>query len=201
MKKFIFVIMMFLLGIAAAACGSEQGADTKAQPVAKSTAAAPVATTSGDKKILIAYFSRSGTTENVAKLIQEQVGGDMFKVETVQPYPSAYRETTEVAKAERDNNARPAIKEPLPDISKYDVIFIGYPIWWHDMPMAMYTFMEKYNFSGKTVIPFCTSGGSSLDESLPGFNKATSGAQILEGLTANRPADIEPWLTKIGMKK
>ena len=197
MKKLILFVMMLVLGIATAACGSGQTESSASAPAAKSAAPAPKA----DKKILIAYFSKSGTTESIAHLLQQQTGGDLFKIETVQPYPSAYRETTEVAKAEREGNARPAIKEPLPDISKYDVVMIGYPIWWHDMPMAVYTFMEKYNFSGKTVVPFCTSGGSDLAESLPGFNKSAKGAQILEGLTANRPADLDPWLVKIGLKK
>lgn len=195
MKKLAFFTLMALMSFFVTACGGKQTA-----PQTKAVAPAAISQEVQDQKILIAYFSRSGTTENIAHVIQRQVGGDLFQIETVQAYPSAYRETTEVAKAEREENKRPAIKQPLPDLTGYDVIFIGYPIWWHTAPMAVFTFMESYDLSGKTIIPFCTSGGSEIEESLPDIKKLTEKATLLEGLTANQSSDVAPWLTKIGLK-
>lgn len=191
MKKITAVLSVIFMCILLAACGTTGAA-------VNNTNTHAIPDTLNSKKVLIAYFSRTGTTENIAELIRQKTSGDIFKIEAVNAYPSSYKETTEVAKKEKDNNIHPDIKMPVPDIKNYDVIFIGYPIWWHDAPMAIYTFMEKYDFSGKIIIPFCTSGGSDIEESMPGIISAAGSGKVFPGFTANRPADVEKWLETLG---
>ncbi len=193
MRKFLFFLMAALLILAVAGCGSEAAAPSK-EEVKTTVEETP-------KKILIAYFSHSGHTERIARQIQAQTGGDIFHIETVRAYPEEYHACTEAAKAEKENNARPELKRAVENMATYDVIFIGYPIWWHTAPMAVYSFLESYDLSGKTVIPFCTSGGSDLDESMPAIRQLCAKATLLEGLTANNAADVAPWLQKIGFGK
>lgn len=111
-------------------------------------------------KNLIVYFSASGNIEKFAKEIQELVGGDIFKIEPVKEYPTEYESLAEYAKMERDRNLRPEIKDSIDDISKYDTIFIGYPMWWYTFPQIIRTFLDTYDLSGKTIIPFNTHEGS-----------------------------------------
>ena len=121
--------------------------------------------------VLITYFSRAGENYNVgvvergntdllAEIVAEETGGELFRIETVKEYPSAYDEMLTVATEERTNKERPELKTSIENFDTYDVIFVGYPIWWGDMPMAMYTFLESYDWNGKTVIPFNTHEGS-----------------------------------------
>ena len=121
-----------------------------------------------EEKILIAYFSRDGenyevgniskgNTKIVAEMIFDKVGGEIFEIKPAKNYPENYRECTEVAKIEKEKNLRPEYLGEVENFSDYDVIFLGYPIWWSDMPMIIYNFLEKNNFSGKKIIPFCTS--------------------------------------------
>ncbi|HTP04322.1 MAG TPA: flavodoxin [Nitrospirota bacterium] len=149
-----------------------------------------------NEKCLIAYFSRKGqnyvsgkivelkvgNTEIVANMIQKKTGGDMFYMETVTAYPKDYTETTEVAKNELRTKARPELKNKVKNIGAYDVIFLGYPNWWGTPPMAVFTFLESYDFSGKTIIPFCTHEGSGLGHSEKEIAKACPKATILAGL-------------------
>ena len=113
-----------------------------------------------DNKILVAYFSWSGNTQYVAEQIAKQTGGTLFRIEPVKPYvkpyPTEYTPCTEVAKKEKEDNARPAIKNKVEDWDSYDTVFIGCPVWWWTAPMIINTFTESYDFKGKTVIPFCT---------------------------------------------
>ena len=175
MKKITAVLSVIFMCILLVACGTTGAA-------VNNTNTHAISDTLNSKKVLIAYFSRTGTTENIAELIRQKTSGDIFKIETVNAYSSSYKETTEVAKKEKDNNIHPDIKMPVPDIKNYDVIFIGYPIWWHDAPMAIYTFMEKYDFSGKIIIPFCTSGGSDIEESMPGIISAAVQEKFFQDL-------------------
>ena len=130
-------------------------------------------------KILIAYYSRKGenywdgkvknldkgNTEIVAEMIADLTGGDLFEVDTLQPYPENYTKCTEVALEELKAKARPLLKSYPGGMDNYDTIFVGYPNWWGTMPMAMFTFLEHYDLSGKTIIPFCTNEGSGLGSS------------------------------------
>ena len=153
------------------------------------------------RKVLIAYFSRAGENYSVGYLkegntavmagyIHERLSGaDLFRIEPVVPYPDKYQECTEVAKKEQRENARPAVKTHIADISKYDVIYIGYPIWWGTMPQIMLTFLEECNLSGKTIIPFCTHEGSGFGNSVNDLKKKCPKSTFLDGL-AVRGSDI-----------
>lgn len=198
MKKILCALMMAVLALGITACGgaAEQSAPA---PTAKTETAAPAA--DGGKKILVAYFSHTGNTENVAQLIQSKTGADIFKIETATPYPSVYRETTELAKQEKTDNARPALKNKVENMAQYDVVFVGYPIWWYTAPMAVATFADSYDFSGKTVITFCTSGGSPISDSTPDINKWFKGANVIEGIRAypDDTAATEKWLAGLNL--
>ncbi len=145
-----------------------------------------------ESNILIAYFSRAGenysvgviekgNTEIIAEMIADQTGGELFKIERDTPYPESYDECTDEASREQTENARPALAADLESIDDYDIIFVGYPIWWGDMPMPVYTFLESHDFSGKTVIPFCTHEGSGLSSTVSSIEDVT-GATVLDGL-------------------
>ena len=152
-------------------------------------------------KILIAYFSWGGNTETVADYIAQLTQGDLFKIEPVNPYPTSYTPCTEVALEERDTNARPALKDKVENWNDYDVIFIGCPVWWHEAPMIIHTFAESYDFSGKTVVPFCTYASTYRDETLAKIVEITPAATHLEGFGArNRnTSGISEWLNRIGI--
>ena len=173
--------------------------------------------TSDGTNILVAYFSRAdenysvgtievGNTQILAEYIVDEVGADSFHIETVTPYPADYDECCDVAKQELNDKARPEITSSV-DMEQYDIVFLGYPIWWGDMPMAVYTFMESYDWSGKVVIPFCTHEGSGLSETDSSIASVT-GAQVLtaidmRGSTAQALNDdtkqtVRTWLDDLG---
>ena len=147
-------------------------------------------------KILIVYYSRKGenywngsikllakgNTERVAEFIRDAVGGDLFEVDTVQPYDKDYYKCIEEAKQELQDNARPEIKAYPDNFEEYDTIFVGYPNWWGTMPMCMFTLLEKFDMNGKTVIPFCTNEGSGMGTSEHDLKKICKGAILKKGL-------------------
>jgi flavodoxin len=173
----------------------------------------------GHPKSLIAYFSRKGNnyvggrivnltignTEVVAHMIQELTGGDLLRIDTVKDYPSDYEETTDVARQELRQNARPEIRGRVENMGEYVVILLGYPNWWGSMPMAVYTFLEAYDVSGKTIIPFCTHEGSGMGHSESDIKKLCPNATVLKGLaitggsvqTAGK--EIAAWLRELGV--
>lgn len=172
-------------------------------------------------KSLIACYSRKGknyfngkitdlpvgNTEVVARKIATIIRGDLFHIEAVKPYPDDYDESTEVARIELGENARPELTATVPDFDAYDVICLGYPIWWGVMPMPVLTFLESYDFSGKTIAPFCTHEGSGLGMSERYIRQACPKARILPGLAIvghlREKADksVEDWLKKTGLAK
>lgn len=192
MKKISLLTMTLLLGFTMAACGGT-GKNVSAE--------APKPAGKENQRILIAYFSWGGNTERTAKAIQSLVGGDLFRIVPVKEYPKDYTKCVEVAKEEKAAKARPEIKGPLPDLKNYDVIFVGYPIWISVAPMPVYTFMEACDFTGKTVVPFCTAGGSGIEGSIHDMEKMAAKGKVLKGLKANNPADISPWLKDLGFMK
>lgn len=199
MKKFLCALMMAVLALGITACGgaAEQSAPA---PAAKTQTAAPAA--DGSKKILVAYFSHTGNTEKVAQLIQSKTGADIFKIETAAPYPSVYRRNNGTGKAGKSRQRpAPALKNKVENMAQYDVVFVGFPIWWHTAPMAVATFADGYDFSGKTVITFCTSGGSPISESTPDINKWFKGANVIEGIRAypDDTAATEKWLAGLNL--
>lgn len=162
-------------------------------------------TSSGDSKILVAYFSWGGTTQRMAQEIVRQTGTDIFRIEPVVPYPTDYTECTEVAQEEKNNNARPAIADEVENWEQYDTVFIGCPVWWWTTPMIICTFTESYDFEGKTVVPFCTYASTYRDETLARIVELTPNADHLtgEGLTSGRinEQNISSWLKEIGVIK
>jgi flavodoxin len=155
-----------------------------------------------NRKILIAYFSWGGNTQQVAENIAKRTGGTLFRIETVHPYPTEYIPCTEVAKKERDNGIRPELKATVEDMEQYDTIFVGCPVWWHTAPMAVISFLESknYNFAGKTIIPFCTYGATYRDETLAKIVEFTPDSKHLKGFgTPDKNADVKPWLEEINI--
>lgn len=145
-----------------------------------------------EKKSLVAFFSRAdenyavgyiekGNTHIVAEMIAAETGADLFHIETQKPYPADYNQCIDVAKREKESNARPAIKGDV-RVEDYEVIYLGYPNWWGEMPMAVYTFIEKHDWQGKTVVPFCTHEGSGLSGTERRVQSACEGAKVLKGL-------------------
>lgn len=154
-------------------------------------------------KILIAYFSQTGTTKSVAKKIQKLTGGDLIRIREKDKYPKDYDKITSRAKKELNRNARPKITSVVGNMKSYDIVFIGYPIWWHSTPKVIDTFLKKNNLKNKTVIPFCTSGGSDISESIPVFKKLCKNSKLLTGYTADSGStgEIRNWLKNIGILK
>ena len=166
-------------------------------------------TTSLDSsKVLVVYFSQSGNTQKLAKLISDRVGGDFVRIETVQTYPTEYNELADFAKNERDNNIKPELKDLGINIDDYDTIFIGYPIWWYQMPMPMYTFFDTYNFDGKTIVPFNTHEGSGNGGTYDDIAELEPKATVLEGLPIrggdmanDQSSKVDNWLKELGFNK
>jgi len=145
------------------------------------------------KKVLVAFFSKTGdnygvgsikvgNTHKVAQEIARQTNGTLFEIEPVKPYPDAYKACKDVAEEEFKNNARPKIKGYVEDMEEYDTIYLGFPIWWGDAPMPVYTFLEKYNFNGKQIYPFATHEGSVMGHSESALKKALPKSTVHKGL-------------------
>lgn len=151
------------------------------------------AQTPRERNILVAYFSWSGNSEEMASYIAEQTGGDLLEIQPETPYPEDYNECGDVALEERDSNARPAIADLPESIDEYDTILIGYPIWWHTAPMIIGTFLESYDLNGKEVFPFTQSASmdtEQFDNSIEFVRDNSAGATVNDGLFA-RPSDTE----------
>ena len=146
--------------------------------------------------VLIAFYSRAGenyfggayrrltvgNTERVAKLLAELTGGALYKIEQAQPYSDEYQTCIAEARADLQRNARPEVLNRPDDLDTYDEIYLGYPNYWGTMPMAVYTFLEQYDFTGKTIHPFCTQEGSGLSHTVQDTQKAALGAAVTKGL-------------------
>lgn len=157
--------------------------------------------TAGDNRILITYFSHTNTTERAANAIQRQTGGSMFEIQPADAYPDSYSATTERAQREINAGTLPLLAGDMENFEDYTTIFVGYPIWWGTTPPVVNTFLNSHDFSGKTVIPFCTSGGSGISGSLGNVSRYCTGANILRGrdLTGSSDDSIQSWLREIGI--
>lgn len=150
------------------------------------------------KKVLVVYFSWGGTTKKVAEEIVRITGVDIYRIEPAVPYPTEYTPCTEVAKEERDNDARPAIKNKVENWNDYDIVFIGCPVWWHTAPMIISTFAESYDFKGKTVVPFCTYASTYRDETLQKIVDLTPDAIHLTGFgSTGSTSRVANWIEQI----
>ena len=173
-------------------------------------------------KILVAYFSRTGeeygvgnitkgNTAIVAEIISQKLGADLFEIKTVKSYPVSYDECTKVASREKAQKARPELATRVDNFSDYDIIFVGSPVWYSDAPMAVYNFLESYDFSGKKIIPFVTHAGSGLGDIPQRFSLACPNSKILQGFaiygtTAQKnfsetESKVSDWLKKINFLK
>jgi flavodoxin len=156
---------------------------------------------------LVAYFSHSGNTREIAGQIRAEVGGDEFEIQSEKPYSTDYDAVVKQAKQELESDLRPRLKVEMDDAGAYDTVFIGYPNWWGTIPRPVATFLTEYDLSGKTVVPFCTHEGSRLGQSVRDIRKLCPGSNVLEGLAVRggevRKArqDIARWIREIGVKE
>lgn len=149
-----------------------------------------------------------GTTEYMAKVIQEETGADLFEIQTVQEYPTEYRDVTNQASQEKESGFRPELASHIDNIDEYDTIFVGYPNWWGDMPMALYSFFDEYDLSGKTIIPFNSHGGSGFSQTVqsiaelePDAEVSTEGLSLSRGTVSTSRDVIAEWIANLGYKK
>ena len=222
MKKLCSILLSMTLLFSLAACGSGEPASSESGP-SEASASSSEASSQADAKsaemsagsedepaeseaptaeggTLIAYFSWSGNTEQMAQTIQAEIGGDLFKIEPATPYTEDYDTLLDIAQQEQAEDARPELAAQVENWDSYDVVFVGYPNWWSDAPMAVYTFLETYDFDGKTLIPFNTSASGGFDRSLSGIEESAAGANILDGLAltegelGNAQNEVSGWL-------
>jgi len=162
-------------------------------------------TTVASDSVLIAFFSHSGNTQVVAKEIHEAVGGDIFRIVAVHPYPCDYNEVVEMARGEQQAKDRPALTAEVTNMDSYHVIFVDYPNWWSTMPMAVFSFIESHDLAGKKIVPFCTHEGSSMGRSVTDIRQLCPKSIVLDGLAVRggnvRTArkDVRAWLERIGL--
>ena len=172
----------------------------------------------GGSNMLVAYFSldgeqygvsvvEEGNTSIIARMIAEQTGADLFEIKPETPYPTTYQGLLDVSRQEMADNSRPKIADTVDNMDNYDTLFIGYPNWWGDMPMIVYNFLESYNLSGKTIVPFCTNGGSGLSNTESTIADITEGKMkdgfAIPGTTAQNDRDtarnnVTDWLREDG---
>ena len=204
MKKIIATMAALLLTVAGlSACSQSNKKENKEMKKVLATMAAMLLAVAGlsacsqsnkkeskQMKVLVAYFSASGVTEGVAKQLAEVTGGDLHKIQPEQPYTDAdldWRDKQSRSSVEmQDKNSRPAITNKLANMQDYDMVYVGFPIWWYTCPTIINTFMESYDFKGKTVIPFATSGGSSIKKACEDLKAAYPDVNWKEGKLLNR---------------
>ena len=158
------------------------------------------------EKVLIAFFSWGGNTKGIAEEIQSQTDADLFEIELVHPYSNDYNTVLDEAQRDQNAQARPEIKNHVEDMEQYDTIILGYPNWWASIPMPIASFLEEYDFSGKTIIPFCSHGGGRFGQSLTALSKLAPDANMGEALSihysggSSLSSDVSEWLETNGIK-
>lgn len=150
-----------------------------------------------DVKVLVAYFSYSGTTKNIANAISEKTGGDLFEITPQDGYSNVYMESN----SEIRGNKRPILTDTVENMDEYDIVFVGYPVWWHATPAPINTFLESYNLTGKLIIPFCTSGESEIDETMPTFLHSCGGLAVYGERRICETSQLDGWLTELGLNE
>lgn len=160
----------------------------------------------GNGKILIAYFSWGGNTEGIAEEIQSQTGADIFEITMVNPYSSDYNTVLDEAQRDQNAQARPELANHIDNMDEYDIVMIGYPNWWASIPMPVASFLEEYDFSGKTILPFCSHGGGRFGQSLTAIAKLAPNAAMGEALSihysggSELSGDVSEWLNINGIQ-
>ncbi len=219
MKKLLYLLLSMTLAFSLAACSggtkpsSENG---ESQPPSEASVESEESSDSemqdesakpanGAGDTLIAYFSWSGNTEQMAQMIRTETGGDLFEIMPATPYTDDYDALLDVAQQEQRDNARPELAAQVENWDSYDVVFVGYPDWWSDAPMLIYSFLESYDWEGKTLVPFCTSGGSGFGRSLDKLPDSAPEATILEGLHVSGSSvegageDVSDWINSLNL--
>ena len=155
--------------------------------------------------VLVAYFSWSGNTRGIARLLHQKIGGELVEIEPATPYSEDYNTCLEQAKRDQERAARPELKTHIADMPRYDVVFLGYPNWWYGVPMALLTFLEENDLSGKQVYLFCSHGTGGLANSVELITEAAPGATISENVfhcyeedASSSQSDIQNWLSQLG---
>lgn len=230
MKRFTSAVLAGALALTLFACGADQPGPTAAPSTAPSSAPSASQGESGGQtsggKVLIVYFTadenrevdavtsaslttvdgvEKGRVRAVADMIQAGTGGELFSIQTETGYPSDGGALIDYAAREQEQNARPALTTHIENLADYDTIFVGYPNWWYDMPMALYSFFDEYDLSGKTVIPFNVHNGSrfsstiqTIQELEPGADVVAGGFTVSERNVAEAAADVDEWLHGLG---
>ena len=215
MKKIIALLTAAVLILAFAGCAAgNTESKSKSETSASKSTNEPKATgeaaskqnndTDSSSKALVVYFSATGTTKGVAEQIASVTGADTYEITASQPYTSDdlnYKDSdSRATKEQNDKTVRPEIGSEKIDLNSYDTVYIGFPIWWGEEPRIMDTFVESYDFDGKTVIPFCTSGSSSIDNAAEGLEANAGGGDWKDGRrfsADSSQADIEDWINSL----
>lgn len=201
MKRIIAVLAALLFGVVLAACGKGISPDPAQPAAAGSSFSAP-----DRPKMLVAYFSAAGHTEKTAYSLQEALGTDLYRITPEVPYSAAdldyHNESCRANAEQRDPSARPAIAGREEKLDEYDVVFLGYPIWWGKAPKVVYTFLESYDFGNAVIVPFCTSGGSGIGNSIGDLRTLAPDARWTEGRRFESTPDREEvlrWADSLGI--
>ena len=223
MKKIILLFMALAMVLSLAACSTNQspGESTPEESSSQTNESTPTPSNTNGKNLAV-YFSMPdnvddstvvidgetlGNTQYMAYVIQETVGADIFRIEPETPYPTDHDELVDLASEEQSNNARPAIKDTIENFDTYENIFVGYPNWWGDMPMILYSFFDEYDFSGKTIIPFNTHGGSGFSGTISTIKELEPNAEVLDGKSISRndiqdaEQEIVDWVNSLDLKQ
>lgn len=230
MKKIFMLstVLAMFVGSLLSSCGTSKKEAQVTEEQDSVEISVPTKVNSNHGKVLVAYFTvpetdgvdassgasrvnvdgkMMGNTQYVASIISKTTGGDLFQIKTERTYPGSHQALIDAAKEENDNHARPKLTTHIKNLADYDVIFVGFPNWWYDMPMPLYTFFDEYDFSGKTVIPFCTHGGSRFSDAIKTIRGLEKDATVLDGYAVERDRVSESeelvnkWLKRIGMAR
>lgn len=159
----------------------------------------------GASRVITAEGKVQGNVEYFANIIANETGADVFRIETLEKYPGDHEPLVDQAADERDNGARPELASHIENLDDYDTIFIGYPIWWYDMPMAMNTFFEEYDFDEKTIVPFSSHGGSGFSNTIEQITEYEPNSKLLDGFTVSREDvtdsddELKAWLSGLDL--
>lgn len=223
MKKIISLFMVLTMVLSLAACSTNQSPSesTPEESSSQTNESTPTPSNTNGKNLVV-YFSMPdnvddstvvidgetlGNTQYMAYVIQETIGADIFRIEPETPYPTDHDELVDIAREEQSNNARPAIKDTIENFDTYENIFVGYPNWWGDMPMILYSFFDEYDFSGKTIIPFNTHGGSGFSGTISTIKELEPNAEVLDGKSISRndiqdaEQEIVDWVNSLDLKQ
>lgn len=223
MKKIISLFMALAMVLSLAACSTNEAPnDSTPQESSSQTNENTSAPSNINGKNLVVYFSMPdnvdnstvvidgetlGNTQYMAYVIEETVGADIFRIEPETPYPTDHDTLVDLAKEEQNDNARPKIKDTIENFDTYENIFVGYPNWWGDMPMILYSFFDEYDFSGKTIIPFNTHSGSGFSDTISTIKELEPNAEVLDGKSISRndiqdaEQEIIDWVKSLGFEQ